>query len=325
MPRRANEPQCGGKWDSECDQQYRIPDGIELAAAQRDRGRRCGWQIPWRRFRVSVLGQSAPRRGIDRHLVGGDLLDAGISEKVLANHAYVRRAALLDGIDEFDADFFGFTPQAARMTDPQHRLFLQSAWHALEDAGYDPAQIDGSVGVYGTSSTSGYLLHNLMSHHDPNAIIGQGVTFEMVNLSLQNDKDHLATRVAHQFNLRGPALSVQTACSSSLVAVHLACQSILNGECEMALAGGASIRVPHRVGYWHEPGSMVSATGHCRPFDVRADGTIFGSGVGIVVAQVIAGRSRRRGPHSRRDPRIGDQQRRIDEDELRRAQCGRSG
>ena len=207
--------------------------------------------------------------------------------KALANHAYVKRAALLDGIDEFDADFFGFTPQAARMTDPQHRLFLQCVWHALEDAGYDPAQLDGSVGVYGTSSASGYLLHNLMSHQDSHSIIGQGASFEMVNLSLQNDKDHLATRVAHQFNLRGPALSVQTACSSSLVAVHLACQSILNGECDMALAGGASIRVPNRVGYWFQPGSMVSPTGHCRPFDLRADGTMFGSGVAVVVLKPL--------------------------------------
>ncbi len=216
-----------------------------------------------------------------------DLLAAGIGEKALANHAYVRRAALLDGIDEFDAEFFGFTPHTARMTDPQHRLFLQSAYHALEDAGYDPAEIDASVGVYATSTTSGYLLHNLMSNQDPNVVIGQGVTFEMVNLSLQNDKDYLATKVAHQFNLRGPALSVQTACSSALVAVHLACQSILNGECEMALAGGASLRIPHHVGYWHEPGSMVSATGHCRPFDVRSDGTIFGSGVGVVVLKAM--------------------------------------
>ncbi|MGC2348159.1 MAG: beta-ketoacyl synthase N-terminal-like domain-containing protein [Mycobacterium sp.] len=216
-----------------------------------------------------------------------ELIAAGVGEKSLANHAYVKRAALLNGIDEFDADFFGFTPQAARMTDPQHRLFLQCAWHALEDAGYDPAQNDDSVGVYGTSSASGYLLHNLMSNYDPNAIIGQGATFEMVNLSLQNDKDHLATRVAHQFNLRGPAISVQTACSSSLVAVHLACQSILNGECDMALAGGASIRVPHHVGYWYQPGSMVSPTGHCRPFDVRADGTIFGSGVAVVVVKSL--------------------------------------
>lgn len=211
----------------------------------------------------------------------------GVSDKALANHNYVRRAALLDGIDEFDAGFFGFTPLAARTMDPQHRLFLQTAWHALEDAGYQPGELEGSVGVYGTSTTSGYLLHNLMSHYDPNLIIGQGVSFEMVNLSLQNDKDYLATRVAHQLNLRGPALSVQTACSSALVAVHLACQSILGGECDMALAGGSSLRVPHHVGYWHEPGSMVSATGHCRPFDVRADGTIFASGVGVVVLKAL--------------------------------------
>lgn len=217
-----------------------------------------------------------------------ELRASGVSDKALANHNYVRRAALLEGIDEFDAGFFGFTPLAARTMDPQHRLFLQTAWHALEDAGYRPGEIEGSVGVYGTSTTSGYLLHNLMSHYDPNLIIGQGVSFEMVNLSLQNDKDYLATRVAHQLDLHGPALSVQTACSSALVALHLACQSILNGECDMALAGGASLRVPHHVGYWHEPGSMVSATGHCRPFDVRADGTIFSSGVGVVVLKALA-------------------------------------
>jgi len=216
-----------------------------------------------------------------------DLIDAGVGENALANRSYVRRAALLPGIEEFDADFFGFTPQAARMLDPQHRLFLQAAWHALEDAGYDPADSDKTVGVFGTSSTSGYLLHNVMSHYDPAMVIGQGASFDMVNLSLSNDKDHLATRVAHQLNLRGPALSVQTACSSSLVAVHLACQSILNGECEMALAGGSSIRVPHHVGYWYEQGAMVSPTGRCRPFDIRSDGTIFGSGVGVVVLRPL--------------------------------------
>lgn len=217
-----------------------------------------------------------------------DLLAAGVTERALANRAYVRRAALMSGIEDFDADFFGFTPHAARMLDPQHRLFLQTTFHALEEAGYDPADLEATVGVFGTSSSSGYLLHNLMSNYDPMMVIGQGASFEMVNLSLQNDKDHLATRVAHQFDFRGPALSVATACSSSLVAVHLACQSILNGECDMALAGGSSLRVPHRVGYWYEQGSMVSPTGHCRPFDVRSDGTIFGSGVGVVVLKALA-------------------------------------
>ena len=126
-----------------------------------------------------------------------------------------------------------------------------------------------------------------MSNYDPNVVMGQGITFDMVNLSMQNDKDYLATKVAYALNLRGPALSVQTACSSALVAVHLACQSILNGECELALAGGASLRIPHHVGYWYAPGSMVSPTGHCRPFDARSDGTIFGSGVGVVVLKAL--------------------------------------
>jgi phthiocerol/phenolphthiocerol synthesis type-I polyketide synthase E len=215
------------------------------------------------------------------------LVAAGVGEKALASAAYVRRAPLLDGIDEFDADFFGFSPHSARTMDPQHRLFLQCAWHALEDAGCDPAAFDGAIGVYGTSASPAYLLHNLLSQHDPNTIIGQGANLEQLNLFLQTDKDFLATRVSHQFNLRGPGITVQTACSSSLVAVHLACQSLLNGECEMALAGGVSLRIPHQVGYWHDPGSMVSAVGHCRPFDVRADGTVFGSGVAIVVLKPL--------------------------------------
>ncbi|GAB7144345.1 type I polyketide synthase [Mycobacterium riyadhense] len=215
------------------------------------------------------------------------LRDAGISDKVLANPKYVRRAPIVDGIDEFDADFFGFPPVLARSLDPQHRLFLQCAWHTLEDAGCDPARFDGSIGVYGTSSPSGYLLHNLLSHRDPNEVMAEGLDFDQVSMFLQNDKDFLATRVSHQFNLRGPSIAVQTACSSSLVAVHLACMSLLSGECDLALAGGVSLAVPHHVGYWHSPGQMLSAVGHCRPFDVRADGTVFGSGVGMVALKPL--------------------------------------
>lgn len=216
-----------------------------------------------------------------------ELRAAGLGDEVLANPAYVRRAPIIDGFDEFDADYFGFPPQSARMLDPQHRLFLQCAWHAFEDAGCDPALFDGSIGVYATSSPSGYLLHNLVSQRAQDAALGQGLNFEQFNLFLHNDKDFLATRVSHQFNLRGPSITVQTACSSSLVAVHLACQSLLSGECDMALAGGVSLSIPHRVGYWNSPGSMVSAVGHCRPFDVRADGTVFGSGVAIVVLKPL--------------------------------------
>ena len=215
------------------------------------------------------------------------LMAAGVTEESLANPLYVRRAPLLTGIDEFDHEFFSIPPQTARMMDPQHRLFLQTAWHAFEDSGYDPTGFDGSIGVYATSGTSMYLVHNLLSHHDPDQILGQGATFDLINMSLYNDKDYLATRVSHLLNLRGPSMTVQTACSSSLVAVHSACQSLLSGECDMVLAGGVSLRVPHEVGYWHEPGSMVSPLGRCRPFDASADGTVFGSGVAAVVLKPL--------------------------------------
>ena len=216
-----------------------------------------------------------------------ELTAAGVSAKTLANPAYIRRAAMLDRIDEFDAEYFQMTPYTAQLMDPQQRLFLQTAWHAFEDSGYDPANCDGAIGVFATSTASGYLTYNLMSHHDPHSLVGEGITIEMFNLLLLNDKDYLATRVSHQFNLRGPSISVQTACSSSLVAVHQACQSLLSGECEMALAGAASIKVPHRVGYGYEPGAMVSQSGHCRPFDAHADGTIFGSGVAAVILKPL--------------------------------------
>ena len=215
------------------------------------------------------------------------LTAAGVSAKTLADPTYVRRAPLLDGIEEFDAEYFGMNPYTARMMDPQQRLFLQTAWHALEDSGYDPAGYDGSVGVFASSTASGYLMDNLMSHRDTKTLVGEGITVEMFNLVLLNDKDHLATRVSHELNLRGPSMSVQTACSSSLVAVHLACQSLLSGECDLALAGAAAIRVPHHVGYTYEPGAMVSPSGHCRPFDARSDGTIFGSGVAALILKPL--------------------------------------
>ena len=215
------------------------------------------------------------------------LTAAGVSATTLADPTYVRRAPLLDGIEEFDAEYFGINPYTARMMDPQQRLFLQTAWHALEDSGYDPAHYDGSIGVFASSTASGYLMDNLISHRDVNTLVGEGITVEMFNLVLLNDKDHLATRVSHELNLRGPSMSVQTACSSSLVAVHLACQSLLSGECDLALAGGSAIRVPHNVGYTYESGAMMSPSGHCRPFDIGSDGTIFGSGVAALILKPL--------------------------------------
>lgn len=215
------------------------------------------------------------------------LAAAGVSAKTLADPDYVRRAAVLNGVDEFDAEYFGITPYTAQLMDPQQRLFLQTAWHALEDSGYDPGEYDGAIGVFASSTASGYLMDNLMSHRDPRTLVGEGINVEMFNLVLLNDKDYLATRVSHELNLRGPSLSVQTACSSSLVAVHLACQSLLSGECDIALTGASAIRIPHHVGYTYEPGAMVSKSGQCRPFDAQADGTIFGSGVAALVLKPL--------------------------------------
>lgn len=211
----------------------------------------------------------------------------GIPDSLLDSEAYVRRAALLDDVDCFDAEFFGYTPSAARSLDPQHRLFLECAWNALEDGACDPARFDGSIGVFGACSSSGYLF-NILSHQNDSGLIQHGMSTELIALSLQNDKDFLATRVSYHFDLRGPSFVAQTACSSSLVAVHLACQSLRSGECDAALAGGVSLRVPQAVGYRHDAGSIVSAVGRCRPFDIRADGTVFGSGVGVIMLRRLS-------------------------------------
>ncbi|MCX5295328.1 acyltransferase domain-containing protein [Streptomyces sp. NBC_00193] len=232
------------------------------------------------------------------HLVAGrdcleelddtELLTAGVPASALAGPGYVRRAAALDGFAEFDAEFFGLPPSVAAAMDPQQRLFLESCWHALEDAGHDPAARDGAVGVFAAPSFSGYFGYNLLSHHDPRVLLGSGTSPALIHALTLTDPNFFATRVAHALDLRGPALTVQTACSGSLVAVHLACQSLLSGETDLALAGGMTVKVPHRAGYLHEPGSMMSADGFCRPFDAAANGTVFGSGGGVVALKRLS-------------------------------------
>ncbi len=220
-----------------------------------------------------------------KRLSDDELLAAGVLPAALADPSYVKAAPVLEDIDKFDAAFFGFSPAEARMMDPQHRLFLECAWEALEAAGCNPDSYDGRIGVFGACAISGYLLHHLLSQQG----LGQsGLTMRQIQLMFANDKDYLTTRVSHRLNLRGPSMSVQTACSSSLVAVHLACQSIFSGECDIALAGGVSLRIPNHVGYYYEEGSIVSPDGHCRPFDAEAKGTVFGSGVGLVVLKHLA-------------------------------------
>lgn len=205
-----------------------------------------------------------------------DLRAAGVSARLRQDPNYIRMRGLIDGIDLFDADFFGVTPKEAELMDPQHRLFLECAWEAFEHAGYDPERFHGSVGVYAGSSTSGYLF-NLF----PQGMLLQSVS-DMAGI-LGVEKDSLPTRVSYKLNLEGPSLAVQTACSTSLVAVHLACQGLLAGECDMALAGGISLNVPQPVGYLYQRSGIASPDGHCRAFDADASGTVGGSGVGIVL------------------------------------------
>ncbi|HEV2845187.1 MAG TPA: beta-ketoacyl synthase N-terminal-like domain-containing protein, partial [Thermoanaerobaculia bacterium] len=211
-----------------------------------------------------------------------ELREAGVDPQSLARPNYVKARGVLDGIDLFDAPFFDLTPREAEMTDPQHRLFLECAWHALEDAGYDPGRYPGAIGVYAGVSANYYLLRNVLAN--PESLRSGGTSQAM----LGGDKDFLATRVSYKLNLRGPSFTVQTACSTSLVATHLACRALLGRECEMALAGGVSAVVPQVTGYHYQEGGINSPDGHCRAFDVRAQGTVGGSGVGVVVLKRLS-------------------------------------
>ncbi len=196
---------------------------------------------------------------------------------------YIMARPVLDDVELFDAVFFGVTPKEAELMDPQHRIFLECAWNALEDAGYDSTRYSGKIGVFGGQSLNTYLLANLCTNRDfITELVGE---YQVGGYStvLGNDKDYLATRVSYKLNLQGPSLTIQSACSTSLVAVVKACQSLLLYECDMALAGGVSITFPQKRGYLYQEGGMVSADGRCRTFDASASGTIFGSGAGTVL------------------------------------------
>jgi acyl transferase domain-containing protein len=192
--------------------------------------------------------------------------------------AHVKAAPLLDDVELFDAAFFGLNPGEADVMDPQIRLFLESAWTVLEKAGCDPQQYPGRIGVFAGSAPSSYLTTNLM----PNLASLRGSAGSLASFGIYNDRDALATLAAYKFDLTGPAVAVQTFCSTSLVAVHLACQSLLSGECDLALAGGVSINVNLKHGYVFQEGGILSPDGHTRSFDARSAGTLFGDGLGIV-------------------------------------------
>ncbi|HEX8078666.1 MAG TPA: SDR family NAD(P)-dependent oxidoreductase [Jatrophihabitans sp.] len=221
-------------------------------------------------------GQSGITRFSD-----AELREAGVAEHLLADPSYVKAAAVIEGIEDFDADFFGVGPREAQILDPQQRLYLEHNWQALEDAGCDPTRFDGAIGVFGGSAWSSYLQHNLMPNPMANAM------GEMV-VGLANDKDSLTTRVAHTLGLTGPAFSIQSYCSTSLVAVCVASSSLANFECDLALAGGVAVNVPHRVGYLYSEGGIAPSDAECRAFDASGQGAVLGSGVGVVALRRLS-------------------------------------
>lgn len=220
------------------------------------------------------------RDGIEsiRRLSVEELIANGESPARMRQKNYVPAASVLDGFETFDAEFFGLSPKEAAIMDPQHRQFLECAWEALENAGHTPEGFDGPIGVFAGCGMGSYFYFNICSN--PDLVKNTGM---FLLRHTGNDKDFLSTRVSHIFDLRGPSLSIQTACSTSLVAVHQAAQSLLNGECDMALAGGVTIELPQARGYLFEEGEILSPDGHCHAFDHRAQGTVFGSGAGCVV------------------------------------------
>ena len=206
-----------------------------------------------------------------------ELAAAGADPELLADPRYVKAVSDLDDVKSFDAGFFGLTPREAEVMDPQQRLFLECSWQALENAGYDSQRYPGSIGLFAGTGSNAYLMFNLLSRPEVLRSVSS------MQVLIGNDKDYLATRTSYELGLRGPSIGVQTACSTSLVAVHLGCQSLLDYQSDMVLAGGVRIRGSQLDGYFHEEGGILSSDGHTRSFDASASGTVFGSGVGVVV------------------------------------------
>ena len=212
-----------------------------------------------------------------------ELREAGERPENIRDPSYVKAQPVLRDFDRFDAGFFGLSPQDAAIMDPQHRVFLEVGWEALEDAGHTSDAFPGSIGVFATCGMNTYMMYNLVNNRRIMQSVG-----EWLVRHTGNDVNFLATRLSYAMSLTGPSMNVQTACSSALVAVHLACQSLLSGECDLALAGGCTIALPQRRGYFHKQGEILSPDGHCRAFDAEARGTLFGSGAGVVALRRLA-------------------------------------
>jgi len=221
-----------------------------------------------------------------------ELLASGVAPNLLKNPNYVKASPILDDIEKFDADFFGYTAKEAELLEPQQRLLLECAWESLEDAGYDPLTYNGAIALYGGAAMNTYLLNNIYPNREklePKESLNPITldSFGGFQMMVANDKDYLTSRVSYKLNLKGPSINVQTACSTSLAAVRLAIQGLLDGSCDLAMAGGVSVRVPQKIGHLYQEGMILSPDGRCRAFDAEAKGTIFGSGVGLVVLKPL--------------------------------------
>ncbi|MGR3365796.1 MAG: type I polyketide synthase [Sagittula sp.] len=218
-----------------------------------------------------------------RRLSEEELREAGEDPGLMRHRDYVPFAAPLDGFEMFDADFYGLSPKDAGVMDPQHRQFLECAWEALETAGHVPEGFDGRIGVFAGCGMGSYFYFNVCSNPD---LVDSTGMFLLRHTG--NDKDFMTTRLSHILNLKGPSVNLQTACSTSLVAVHYGVQALLNGECDMVLAGGVTIELPQNRGYLYKENEILSPDGACHAFDHRAQGTVFGSGAGVVVLRRMA-------------------------------------
>ncbi|MFD2588087.1 beta-ketoacyl synthase N-terminal-like domain-containing protein, partial [Croceitalea marina] len=208
-----------------------------------------------------------------------ELLDNGVSKEELSSEHYVRRRGIIKGVEEFDAETFGYNAHEAELMDPQMRIFHECTWEALEDSGYNPQTYNGEIGLYGGGANSSWQYMSM-------AVIASNPAARFNAVSLI-DKDFICSKVSYNLNLQGPSMSVQTGCSTSLVALHQACQGIQNGECQMAIAGGVSVSAPPKVGYLYQDGMLSSRDGSCRAFDLKAGGTLFSDGAGAVVLKSL--------------------------------------
>lgn len=211
-----------------------------------------------------------------------DQLDLGVAARERNDPAYVAARGVIDGVEDFDAAFFGIPPRQAELMDPQHRLFLELCWECLERAGHAPDSTTVPVGVFAGMNNATYFQRHVTQHPE---LIEKVGAFQVM---LDNEKDFITTRAAYKLNLTGPAISVHTACSTSLVAICQAVDSLRNGLCDMALAGGVSITCPPRSGYLYQEGAMLSPDGRTCTFDAKAQGTVFSDGAAVLLLKRLS-------------------------------------